>query len=140
MRKGGARDGSRIVSVALEKVQVSALAQRLGDLLEELEKRGIEGAEDVPNLLGDTSALDEPINEAFRDWVQGLPETIGLFVVSGAEDFLVHVAVADNEALYAFVIDRLTQRPEVADVRTSVVYEHLRTRVVEPLEPSRRRR
>jgi DNA-binding Lrp family transcriptional regulator len=64
--------------------------------------------------------------EAFRDWVQGLPETIGLFVVSGAEDFLVHVAVADNQALYAFVIDRLTQRPEVADVRTSVVYEHLR--------------
>ena len=61
-----ARDGGRIVSVALEKIQVSALAQRLGDLLEELERRGVEGAEDVPNLLGDTSALDEPINEAFR--------------------------------------------------------------------------
>jgi uncharacterized repeat protein (TIGR03847 family) len=61
-----ARDGARIVSVALEKVQVSALAQRLGDLLEELEKRGIEGTEDLPNLLGDTAALDEPINEAFR--------------------------------------------------------------------------
>jgi uncharacterized repeat protein (TIGR03847 family) len=61
-----ARSGSRIVSVALEKVQVAALAQRLGDLLEELERRGIEGAEDVPDLLGDTAALDEPINEAFR--------------------------------------------------------------------------
>jgi hypothetical protein len=34
-------------------------------------------------------------------------------------------AVRDNQDLYAFVIDRLTQRPEVADVRTSVVYEHL---------------
>ena len=71
--------------------------------------------------------------EGFRDWVTALPETVGVFVVSGSEDFLVHVAVADNEGLYAFVIDRLTQRPEIADVRTSVVYEHLRTAVVDPL-------
>ena len=78
--------------------------------------------------------------EAFRDWVSQLPETVGVFVVSGTEDFLVHIAVPDTDAVYSFVIDRLTQRREVADVRTSVVYEHLRIRVVEPLEPSRRRR
>jgi DNA-binding Lrp family transcriptional regulator len=53
-----------------------------------------------------------------------------LFVTSGAEDFLVHVAVPDNESLYAFVIDRLTERAEIADVRTSVVYEHLRNEQV----------
>jgi DNA-binding Lrp family transcriptional regulator len=70
--------------------------------------------------------------EAFRDWVSALPETIGVFVVSGHEDFLLHVAVADNEGLYAFVIDRLTQRPEIADVRTSVVYEHIRNQRIEP--------
>ncbi|WZH51836.1 MAG: Lrp/AsnC family transcriptional regulator [Nocardioides alkalitolerans] len=64
--------------------------------------------------------------EAFRDWVSGLPETVGVFVTSGRSDFIVHVAVADNEALYAFVIDRLTSRAEIADVETSVVYEHLR--------------
>ena len=64
--------------------------------------------------------------EGFRDWAGALPETIGVFAVSGLEDFLIHVAVPDNQGLYAFVIDRLTQRPEVADVRTSVVYEHLR--------------
>jgi DNA-binding Lrp family transcriptional regulator len=64
--------------------------------------------------------------EGFRNWVSRLPETLGLFVTSGAEDFLVHVAVPDNDSLYAFVIDRLTERAEIADVRTSVVYEHLR--------------
>jgi DNA-binding Lrp family transcriptional regulator len=64
--------------------------------------------------------------EGFRDWARALPETLGVFVVSGLEDFLIHVAVPDNQGLYAFVIDRLTQRPEVADVRTSVVYEHMR--------------
>ena len=65
--------------------------------------------------------------EGFRDWVSTLPEVIGVFVTSGNEDFLIHVAVSDNEALYAFVIDRLTERPEVMDVRTSVVYEHIRS-------------
>jgi DNA-binding Lrp family transcriptional regulator len=70
--------------------------------------------------------------EGFRDWVSALPETVGVFVVSGTEDFLIHVAVQDNDRLYAFVIDRLTQRPEIADVRTSVVYEHLRNHHVTP--------
>jgi Transcriptional regulators len=71
--------------------------------------------------------------EGFRDWVSTLPETVGVFVVSGTEDFLIHVAVEDNDRLYAFVIDRLTQRPEIADVRTSVVYEHLRNHGVAPV-------
>lgn len=80
-----------------------------------------------------------PLIEGFRDWVTSLNETIGVFVVSGGEDFLVHIAVADTDGLYSFVIDRLTQRREVADVRTSVVYEHLRSRIVEPFTSSPRR-
>ena len=55
-----------------------------------------------------------------------------MFVVSGSEDFLLHIAVAGNQQLYAFVIDKLTERPEVADVRTSVIYEHLRNHAVAP--------
>jgi DNA-binding Lrp family transcriptional regulator len=73
--------------------------------------------------------------EGFRNWISQLPETIGVFVVSGGEDFLIHVAVRDNQDLYAFVIDRLTERPEVADVRTSVVYEHLHKTVIRPAAP-----
>lgn len=65
--------------------------------------------------------------EAFRDWVDSLPETVGVFVTSGRADFIVHVAVASNDELYAFVIDQLTSRTEIADVETSVIYEHLRT-------------
>jgi hypothetical protein len=37
-----------------------------------------------------------------------------------------------TQHLYAFVIDRLTERPEAADVRTSVIYEHLRNHAVVP--------
>lgn len=62
-----ARDGPRVVSVVLEKVQVAVLADRLGELLSELERRGIEpgfDASDAPTA--DVAPLDEPLNEAFR--------------------------------------------------------------------------
>lgn len=71
--------------------------------------------------------------EGFRSWAGGLPDILGVFVTSGTEDFLLHVAVPDNEALYAFVVDTLTERAEVADVRTSVVYEHLRNHRIGPV-------
>jgi DNA-binding Lrp family transcriptional regulator len=70
--------------------------------------------------------------EAFREWVSALPDTLGLYVTTGTEDFIIHVAVPDNESLYEFVIDRLTERPEVADVRTSIVYEHIRNNRISP--------
>ena len=73
--------------------------------------------------------------EGFREWVLTLPETLGVFVVSGGDDFLIHVGVPATDGLYAFVIDRLTERSEVADVRTSVVYEHLVSRPIVPLSP-----
>jgi len=80
-----ARDGTRIVSVVLEKVQVAVLADRLRELLAELERRGVEavGPETAGDAAGsgvafeantgttvtpadDTAPLDEPLNEAFR--------------------------------------------------------------------------
>ena len=68
-----ARDGGRLVSVALEKVQVAVLAERLGDLLGELDRRGVpHGVPDAaPPEAGtgvddDAAPLDEPLVEAFR--------------------------------------------------------------------------
>jgi uncharacterized repeat protein (TIGR03847 family) len=58
-----ARSGERIVSVSLEKVQVAVLAERLGALLDELERRGlIAGGQGS----SDDRPLDEPLNELFR--------------------------------------------------------------------------
>jgi uncharacterized repeat protein (TIGR03847 family) len=58
-----AREGDRLVSVVIEKVQVAALADRLGLLLEELRERGIA----IPAAgAAVTGELEEPIDEAFR--------------------------------------------------------------------------
>jgi uncharacterized repeat protein (TIGR03847 family) len=60
-----AREGRRVVSVGLEKAQVAVLAERLGLLLVELDKRGIAAAPPTP-IEPDEKPLDEPLNEAFR--------------------------------------------------------------------------
>ncbi len=63
-----ARDGARIVSVSLEKVQVAVLAERLGALLDEIERRGLGDTDEsgTSPTQEDVGPLDEPINEAFR--------------------------------------------------------------------------
>ena len=68
--------------------------------------------------------------EGFREWALQLPEVTAIFVTSGTEDFLLQLAVPDNDHLYAFVIDNVTERREVADVRTSVIYEHVTARLI----------
>ncbi len=59
-----AAQGRRIVTVALEKAQVAALAERLSDLIDELERRGVELPAGTDLTV--TRGLDEPVIEAFR--------------------------------------------------------------------------
>jgi uncharacterized repeat protein (TIGR03847 family) len=61
-----ARDGERIVSVVLEKVQVALLAERLTQLLTEVRERGADVPKEPAPTDLDTAPLDEPINETFR--------------------------------------------------------------------------
>ncbi len=60
------RKAAAVISVALEKVQVAALAERLGVLLDELERRGIEVPPEPGGVTRDTEPLDEPLLELFR--------------------------------------------------------------------------
>ena len=58
--------GGRIASVALEKVQVAVLADRVAAILAELERRGVTGATGVVPTGDDDRPLDEPLREEFR--------------------------------------------------------------------------
>jgi uncharacterized repeat protein (TIGR03847 family) len=68
-----ARGGGRVVSVALEKVQVSLLAEKLEELLTEASRRfGIE-LPDAPVVpVHDNEPLDTPVDEEFRVGTLGL--------------------------------------------------------------------
>jgi len=60
-----AREGARMVSVALEKVQVAVLAERLDQLLDEVRRRGSGGGPTDPGV-DDVEPLETPVFEEFR--------------------------------------------------------------------------
>src|SRR3954453_5544374 len=64
-----ARTGARVTSVALEKQQVSVLAERIDELLDEL-LAVVEGETTIPAMppvaLEDNDPLEQPIVEEFR--------------------------------------------------------------------------
>lgn len=64
-----ARTGARVTSVALEKQQVSVLAERIEELLDELLRQG-HGEGTIPAVspvaLEDSDPLEQPIVEEFR--------------------------------------------------------------------------
>src|ERR1700712_587902 len=64
-----ATDGTRVISVALEKQQVEVLADRLEQLLNEVVTRT---GTAVPVADSDTAALELPIDEEFRVSAMGL--------------------------------------------------------------------
>jgi uncharacterized repeat protein (TIGR03847 family) len=64
-----ATDGSRVVSVSLEKQQVAVLADRLEQLLDEVVART---GTALPASDSDSAALEQPIDEEFRVSAMGL--------------------------------------------------------------------
>jgi DNA-binding Lrp family transcriptional regulator len=73
-----------------------------------------------------------------REVIEGFKElrhrSAGSPVIAGNDDFLVHVAVQDVDQLHAFLMDRFSQRREIVNFRSSVIYQHVNTPVISPLE------
>ncbi len=70
---------------------------------------------------------------AFLEHVWELPETIGIDLISGVEDAVIHLAVPDANALQDVIMNRISGYPGVFDERTSLLFEHRQKRVIEPL-------
>jgi len=67
----------------------------------------------------------ERVQEFIRD-VPALPDVVGVWHVAGADDYLLHIAVADSDALRDFVLEHLTTHPAVGHTETSLIFGHLR--------------
>lgn len=59
----------------------------------------------------------------FVERIRTLPESRALFHLTGPDDYLVHVAVADTSDLQRLVLDEFTSRPEVARVETRLIFQ-----------------
>lgn len=60
----------------------------------------------------------------FMKEMRSLPEVIQVFFLGGSEDFIVHLAVRDNDHVREFVLENLSSNNTVASTRTNMVFEH----------------
>lgn len=99
-----ARKGGALVSVAIEKVQVAALAQRLDDLL---------AAVDAPSdaaAAGDL-ALEEPVVELFRVGAMALAWD------AGSEAIVIEAQTPTEDGEYAELPDDAEDGPDLLRIR-----------------------
>ena len=100
------RQGSAVVSVSLEKMQVAALATRLAELLTVLEPT-VPGA----GTSTDAAPLDEPVGELFR------VGAIALAWDADAERLVIEAQPLSEEADYVEVADDDPDGPDLMRVR-----------------------
>jgi uncharacterized repeat protein (TIGR03847 family) len=101
-----ARGGGRLVSVVLEKVQVSLLAEKLEELLAEAHQRF---ALELPTTSTDTpdnEPLDSPVEEEFR------VGTLGLAFDVEDNSVIIEAIAADDAAEFDTETDDDTEDPE----------------------------
>jgi DNA-binding Lrp family transcriptional regulator len=153
-RSGTLDATDRALIVALQKnarISNKALAEAVGigqstclERLRRLRERGIVRgyhADVDPALLGrPIQAMiavrlrlhsHAPI-DAFYHHILDLPESLAVYHVGGADDYLVHVAVADTDHLRDLVLEGFTNRPEVERVETRLIFEHRRKAAIQP--------
>ncbi len=101
----------RTVSVALEKVQVTLLADRLEELLGEVQRRlGVPAPETAPT--DDNEPLDTPVDEEFRVGAMGLAwDGDAELVVVEAQ------AAGDEPADESTILEDVEDGPDVLRVR-----------------------
>ena len=61
---------------------------------------------------------------SFARDIARLPGVMNVFFLGGADDFMIHAAAADTDALRDFVAEHLSRRPDVANTVTNLIFEH----------------
>jgi len=136
--QSNARQTNKALAAAVDLAQSTTLER-----VRELERRGVVTGYHADVALG---ALGRPLEavvtlriqpktaervESLVGALEALPETLSVFLLSGADDVLVHLAVADADHLRDVVLSRIATLDGVTDERTSIVFEHRRRHVVD---------
>ena len=135
-----ARQTNRSLAKAADLAPSTTLA-RVRDLEEREVITGYHAEVDLTALGRGLQALvfvrlqpkSQEIINGFIDHVWAMPETISIDLITGIEDAIIHLAVADAEGLQRVIMDKISGYPGVFDERTSLLFTHRRRQVIEPL-------
>lgn len=71
--------------------------------------------------------------QIFEDAIKQWPEVMECYLMTGDADYLLRVVVPDLEAYQKFLLERLTQIPGVANIRSSFALKQVRYKTALPL-------
>lgn len=136
-----ARQTNRALALAADLAPSSTLS-RVRDLEQRDVILGYHADVDLAALGRNLQALvfvrlqpkSDEVIQSFIDHVWALPETIGLQIITGNEDLVIHLAIRDPEQLQRVILKEISSFPGVYDERTSLLFENRRKAVIEPLD------
>jgi DNA-binding Lrp family transcriptional regulator len=68
--------------------------------------------------------LSRQVIQGFQAFALSVPHVRAVYVLTGNDDFLIHVAVPDLPFLHTLLLDHFSKRKEVVGFRTSVIYDY----------------
>jgi len=63
--------------------------------------------------------------DSFRSLAPRLPGVLNVFHLAGQDDYLIHIAATDADAVRTLILDQITSHPAVRATQTHLVFEHL---------------
>lgn len=80
--------------------------------------------------------LDKQIDDAlaaFERTIDGFPEVVDCWLMTGSRDYMLRVAVSDMGDFERFLTRRLTKAPGVASIESSIALRRVKTRTARTL-------
>lgn len=65
--------------------------------------------------------------DSLRDHLLGIPEVVNVYLLAGAQDFLVHVVASSVNHLRDVVSENFAARDDVAHMETSLIFDYARS-------------
>ncbi|MBL8413267.1 MAG: Lrp/AsnC family transcriptional regulator [Propionivibrio sp.] len=71
---------------------------------------------------------------AFEEIIEGYPEVMECYLMTGDSDYLLRVVARDLKALQGFIVDRLAKIPHVASIRSSITLKQVKYKTALPID------
>ena len=82
-------------------------------------------------------SLEKQVGQAlrtFEETIEGYPEVMECYLMTGDSDYLLRVVAPDLKALQGFIVDRLAKIPHVASIRSSITLKQVKYKTALPID------
>jgi DNA-binding Lrp family transcriptional regulator len=81
-------------------------------------------------------SLEKQVGKALRTFeeiIDGYPEVMECYLMTGDSDYLLRVVASDLKALQGFIVERLACIPNVASIRSSITLKQVKYKTALPI-------